>query len=320
MLIVNDLNQLPPSLKHPVMTIGVFDGVHRGHQATLEQVVRRAREKSGTALVLTFDPHPQKTIAPDKAPLLLQTSPQKQRTIEQLGIDVLIQLPFTRRLSLFTPEEFVERILFNHGIREIFVGGNFRFGHRRSGDFETLSALGKRFGIDVFSVDPIEFRGAKISSTRIRELLKEGRASLARRLLGRPYHLIGTVVRGAGAGARLGFATANLQAENELTPGTGVYAGQALVLGKRIPSVTNIGYRPTLHEGAPDKPVIEAHLLDFEQDLYGVTLELELCLRLRSERKFPSIAHLQKQIEKDIRRTREYLTKVAPYREEISWP
>jgi riboflavin kinase / FMN adenylyltransferase len=320
MLIIHDLNQLPPDLKHPVMTIGVFDGVHRGHQEILGRVVRRAREKSGTALALTFDPHPQKMISPDQAPQLLQTPQQKQRTMNQLGLDVLIQLPFTRRLSLFSPEEFVERILFNQGIREIYVGGNFRFGHRRSGDFQTLSALGKRFGIEVFAINPIEFRDLKISSTRIRALLKEGRAGLARRLLGRPYHIIGTVVRGAGAGSRLGFATANLQVENELIPGTGVYASQSLVSGRRFPSVTNIGYRPTLHSEAPEKAVIESHLLDFDQELYGVTMELELCLRLRSERKFPSVEHLKKQIEKDVRRTREYLVRVAPYREEMWWP
>jgi riboflavin kinase / FMN adenylyltransferase len=320
MLIIHDLNQLHPSLKHPVLTIGVFDGVHRGHQETLGQVVRRAREKSGTALVLTFDPHPQKMISPDHAPQLLQTPRQKERIMERLGIDVLIQLPFTRRLSLLTPEEFVERIVYNHGIREIFVGDNFRFGHRRAGNFDTLFALGKRFGIDVFPVEPVEFRGSKISSTRIRMLLEEGRASLARRLLGRPYHIIGTVVRGAGAGARLGFPTANLQVENELVPGTGVYAGQAVLFGERFVSVTNIGYRPTLHPGAPGRPVIETHLLDYQQDLYGVTLELELCLRLRNEQKFPSIDHLKRQIEKDIRTTREYLAKVAPYREEMSWP
>ena len=310
MHIVNDLAEFPQSLDYPVMTIGVFDGVHCGHQLILQRLVQRAQEKGGTAVVLTFTPHPQKVISPGKAPLLLQTRHQKGNMLEHLGVDILLRLPFTRRLSLYSPSQFARQILHNHGIREIHVGSNFRFGHRRSGDIRTLMSLGQKYEFEVYEIQPVYYRSTRISSSKIRKLLKEGRVALAKRVLGRPYQIQGIVVRGSGKGVQLGFPTANLESENELIPANGVYATRVHLNGKFYPSVTNIGYRPTLHQGYTSKPVIEPHLLDFDEDIYGKPMKVEFCLRLRAEKKFAGVKELQEQIGKDVDRTRRYIKRV----------
>ncbi len=309
MQIVADLAHFPQSLNYPVMTIGVFDGVHRGHQVILRQVVKRAQEKEGTSILLTFTPHPQKIISPDSAPPLLQTELQKNRILEELHLDMIVCLPFTRKLSLLTPEEFAHQILHNHGIREIHVGNNFRFGHRRSGDIETLKSLGPEFQFGVYEIEPVYFRGTRVSSSYIRNSLREGRVALAKRLLGRPYQIQGAVVRGSGKGMELGFPTANLDLQNELVPTNGVYATLAHLNGKTYPSVTNVGVRPTLHERA-DSPVVEPHLLDFRENVYGKSMKLDFCFRLRSEKKFKGVDELQKQIGKDVEETRKYLKRI----------
>ncbi len=311
MQIVGSFDQLAQPLPHPVLTIGVFDGVHRGHQWIIRSTVERARQMQGTAVVLSFDPHPQKAISPDTAPALLQTRRQKRETLAEMGVDIFINLAFTRELSLLAPEQFVRDVLYNHGVREILVGTNFRFGHQRAGDFKMLEALSTPLGIRVEGIDSVMFRGMRISSTRIRNRLAEGRVSLARRLLGRAYEVRGTVIRGAGRGRELGFPTANLKAENELIPAPGVYAGQARIEDKRHPCVINIGFRPTLYRRRTAVPLIEAFLLDFSADLYGTVIGLEFCLRLRAETKFDSIEQLKKQIERDVRITRQYLAQIA---------
>lgn len=306
MLVVESLQDLPRSLKYPVMTIGVFDGVHLGHQTILRRLAERTRERQGTSLLLTFTPHPQKIISPPDAPALLLTSRQKETILREQDIDILVRLPFTRELSLRTPAEFAREVLANHGIREIHVGSNFRFGHGRSGDFRLLQSLGQNLGFEVYEVPQVCFRRIPISSTRVRALLKEGRVAFARRLLNRSYQISGIVVRGAARGVELGFPTANLDAENELIPAHGVYAGRAYANGVAYVSVTNIGFRPTLHQQREGRPVVETHLLDFSGDLYGKFLKLDFCLRLRPERKFESVGALQKQIARDIALTRQY--------------
>ncbi|MDA2934681.1 bifunctional riboflavin kinase/FAD synthetase [Acidobacteria bacterium AH-259-D05] len=318
MEIINGLTHFPQALDYPVMTIGVFDGVHRGHQFILQQLAKRAQMKGGTAVLLTFTPHPQKIISPAKAPLLLQTKQQKGQMLETLGVDILLRLPFTRRLSLYSPSEFAHQVLHNHGIREIHVGGNFRFGHRRSGDIQTLMSLGEKYQFEVYEIDPVYYRGARISSSFIRNLLKEGRVALAKRLLGRPYQIEGIVVRGSGKGVQLGFPTANLDPENELIPTTGVYVTRAHVNGKVYPSVTNIGYRPTLHQQFAQKPVVEPHLLGFDENIYGKPIKLDFCFRLRAEKKFENVQELQKQIGKDVNRTRKYERRVEKILARIS--
>ncbi len=311
MQIIEDLADFPQSLSYPVMAIGVFDGVHLGHQLILQRLSEQARKKKGTSILLTFTPHPQKIISPAQAPLLLQTRQQKERILEGLDVDILLRLPFTRRLSLYSPSEFALRILHNHGIREIHVGSNFRFGHRRSGDIAALTTLGEEYRFEVHEIDPVYHRETRISSSYIRSLLAAGRITLARRLLGRPYQMEGIVVRGSGRGNQLAFPTANLDLENELIPANGVYVTRAHLNSKAYPAVTNIGYRPTIREQSSDQPVVEPHLLDFEENIYGKPMKLDLCFRLRTEKKFYGVEDLKRQIAKDVQRTRSYMKKLT---------
>jgi len=300
------------------MAIGVFDGVHCGHQKILQQIVERARRNEGTPLLLSFDPHPQKIISSGDAPPLIQTPRQRYNLMAELGVQILVRLPFTRRLSLMKPDEFAKQVLLRLGIREIHVGSNFRFGHRRSGDFSALRQLGQSLGFGVHRIGRVLFRGERISSTRIRGLIREGRVALAKRLLGRPYQIQGTVVRGAGKGKQLGFPTANLESENELTPATGVYATRARLNGESYVGATNIGYRPTVYGDSETTPTIEVHLLDFEGNLYGKPIELEFCFRLRREEKYESVDILKKRIQLDIGRCDRYSKLVEPFLEKRS--
>jgi riboflavin kinase/FMN adenylyltransferase len=311
MQIIEDLAEFPQSLSFPVMTIGVFDGVHLGHQLILQRLTARAKKKEGTSVILTFTPHPQKIISPARAPLLLQTRQQKEKILEGLDVDFMLRLPFTRRLSLYSPSEFARQVLHNHGIREIHVGSNFRFGHQRSGDIGTLTSLGEEYRFQVHEIDPVYHRQTRISSSFIRSLLAAGRVTLARHLLGRPYQVEGIVVRGSGKGAQLSFPTANLDLGNELVPASGVYVTRAHLNGKTYPAVTNIGVRPTLSDQTTDRPVVEPHLLDFEENIYGKHMKLDLCFRLRAEKKFDGVEDLKRQIGKDVTRTRRYMKKLT---------
>ena len=305
MRIIEDLRNLPPGLPYPVATIGVFDGLHLGHQAIVRRVVQRARETNGTGILLTFSPHPQKIISPADAPALLQSPEQKDDLLREMGLDILVRFPFSRQVSRFSPRRFVRDVLSSQGIREIHVGSNFRFGYARAGDFKTLESLGRKFGFDVHSIDSVRFRGQRVSSTVVRMLLGEGRVALCRRLLNRPYQILGTVVRGSGRGADLGFPTANLQPASELIPAPGVYVTRATVNGAVFVGATNVGYRPTLDEPA-DQPVVETYLLDADCDLYGEFMTLDFWYRLRAEKRFPDLDALKRQLGCDVRMARKY--------------
>ncbi len=309
MRITSDLSALDKKLPYPVVAIGVFDGLHLGHRSILEILHKRAEAFTGTRILLSFTPHPQKIIAPQTAPLLLQTREQKQELLRELGVEVLVELPFNRRLSLLSPAQFVEQNLARHGIREIHVGSNFRFGHRRSGDFNLLHELGTRHSYQVFECPVLEVRRLRVSSTRIRNFLRAGRVSMAARLLGRPYQIRGTVVRGARRGKKLGFPTANLSSLNELIPAPGVYVTRSRINGECFDSVTNIGYRPTLESNAA--VTIETHLLGVDADLYGKAMSLEFCCRIRGERRFPGVKELQARIGIDIERAKRFLGRVG---------
>lgn len=300
MQVISDLDQIAFPLPHPVLAIGVFDGVHLGHRKVLQEVVERAHAQNGTAAVLSFFPHPQKVIASSDAPPLLQTFDQQAEVLERLGIDLFIRLPFTRRLSMLSPREFARNILVKTGIREVHVGGNFRFGHRRAGDFSTLSRLGEEFDFRVRKAPIVLFRGTRVSSTLIRGHLTSGAVHLAKRLLSRPYEIRGSIVKGARRGVALGFPTANIRSDNELIPAIGVYATRATIDGKRFTGATNIGFRPTVHGFAERKPTIETHLLGFDGDLYGRDMKLEFCCRIRGERRFENVEALIRRIRKDI--------------------
>ncbi len=309
MEVIENLEVLAGTWKNPIVALGVFDGMHLGHQAILNKISSRAREQDGTAILLSFHPHPQKIISPGDAPLLLQTTLQRVELLEKLGIDVYIRLPFDRKLSLLTPDQFGEQILKTVGTREIHVGENFRFGHRRSGTYSSLKEIGDKHGFSLFKTDTREFRGRRISSTRIRKALHAGRIELAGRMLNRPYEIEGMVVRGAGKGSTIGYPTANLDPANELVPPSGVYITRVTTESGIYQGATNIGYRPTIQKNPDQGASIETHLIGFEDNLYGQRIKVSFCMRLREEKRFESIRALTDQIEHDLARTRAYAVK-----------
>lgn len=290
---------------YPVITIGNFDGLHLGHRRIIESVVASARRSGGTAAVMTFEPHPLRILAPEKAPDQLQTLEQKLRSLEQLGVDVTLVVPFTKELAACPAREFAKMLGTKLGAREVHVGQNFSFGRGREGNVDLLKEVGRESGYQVEIIPPVRFRNLIVSSTLIRQLIRQGRVALAARLLGRCYSITGMVVEGRRVGATLGFPTANIAPENEIIPGFGVYVTLIHIDGRRRQSVTNIGLRPTFNAPAA-QPTVETFVLDFNQPLYGAKVELEFCFRLRDEKKFPSIEALAAQIERDAARAALY--------------
>ncbi len=291
----------------PVVTVGNFDGVHRGHQALLAAAVEGARATGGVSVVLTFDPHPSRVLSPDRAPEALMTADQKEELLARLGVDRLALLPFTAELSRRPPEEFARAVLQGAlGARRVVVGSNFRFGQGRAGDIALLRRLGDELTFEVMAVEPVWHEGAPISSTRIREALARGAVAAARELLGRPFFVDGEVVRGDGRGRTLGIPTANLALRNETLPRPGVYAatGRLLPAGGPRAAVVNLGRRPTFGGG---ETTLEVHLLDFAGDLYGALLRVAFRERLRDERRFDGPEALVKQIRDDIEAARRVL-------------
>jgi riboflavin kinase / FMN adenylyltransferase len=299
----------PRGWPEAALAVGNFDGVHRGHQALVALAVRDARAAGGTSVVLTFDPHPSRVLSPDRAPASLMTLEQKAEILSGLGVDRLAVLPFTVELSRCEPEEFARKVLQRAlGARVVVVGSSFRFGRDRAGDLATLRRLGDELGFRVHGLRPVIARGGPISSTRIREALSRGAVDAARDFLGRRFVVDGVVVKGEGRGRQIGIPTANLQVLNETVPGGGVYACWCRILGADTPprpAAVNIGRRPTFGGGLT---TVEAHLLDFEGDLYGRTLRLEFQERLREERAFPGAEALVAQIRSDLGEARRVLS------------
>ena len=309
MEVIENLELLSGKWKNPIVAIGVFDGMHLGHQAILKKVASRARELDGTAILLSFHPHPQKIISPGDAPPLLQTTTQRVELLEKLGIGVFIRLPFDRKLSLLTPEQFGEQILNTLGTREIHVGDNFKFGQGRLGTSSSLEEIGEKYGFRLFRTENRVFRGSRISSTRVRKAVSAGQIEVAGRLLGRPYEIEGMVVRGAGKGSTIGYPTANLDPANELIPPSGVYITRIATEAGIFQGATNIGYRPTIQNDPDRGASIETHLIGFEDNLYGQKIKVSFCMRLREEKHFESIRALTEQIKHDLTRTRAYAVK-----------
>ncbi len=300
-------------IRHPVLTIGNFDGVHLGHRAIMETVIERARAHDGEAVVYTFDPHPRKVLQPDRAPGILTTIDQKLEVLREIGIDAVVVEPFDRAFAAQEPASFVRGIL-HERIRplEVYVGYDFHFGRDREGSMRLLAEMGPRLGFAVTIVPEVTIQGQDVNSTRIRSLLADGRVELAGGLLGRPYTVRGRVVKGDQRGRGLGFPTANLAPDNEVLPAAGVYAGELRfldegdpALGGRRAVVTNVGRRPTFetHGGL----VAEAHLLDFDGDLYGRHIELAFSDHLRAEQRFDGVEALRAQIALDVEQARERL-------------
>jgi riboflavin kinase / FMN adenylyltransferase len=293
-------------LREPVVAIGNFDGVHRGHQRLLEEARTRARARGGDAVVLTFEPHPARVLAPRLAPPLLCTPARKRELIADAGIDVLVLEPFTPALAALPPEEFVARVLVGHlGARELVVGYDFTYGAQRRGTASTLRAEGAARDIDVVVVPQVTVHGLAASSTKIREFLLEGNVAGARLLLGRDFDVDGEVVAGAGRGRGIGVPTANVRPESELLPRPGVYAVRARVDGGAwLDGAANLGTNPTFGGGALS---LEVHLLGFSGDLLGRRLRVAFRARLRSEERFASVEELVAQIRRDIDEARRLL-------------
>jgi riboflavin kinase / FMN adenylyltransferase len=289
-----------PRWHQPVLALGNFDGLHRGHMKIIDRVRRRAGERGGTPAAMTFDPHPSRVLRPDKAPSLLMTTAQKLEALGRAGMQGVAVVRFTHELSLWEPEPFVRTVLVEWlHVAEVWVGANFLFGHNRAGTFSVLRSLGARYGFRAEKIDPVRYKDFVVSSTRIRRLVSEGRVDEAAALLGHHFFLDGIVTRGAGRGRGIGFPTANLCTDNELIPPTGVYATLVTIDDVVRPSITNIGLRPTF--GESDHVTIETHVFDLDRDLYGQRLRLSFVQRLRDERTFPDVDALRAQIQSDCR-------------------
>jgi riboflavin kinase / FMN adenylyltransferase len=299
MKLIHAANELGNGSRKVCLAIGVFDGVHLGHQQIIRQTVADARQHDAIALVVTFDKHPSAIVAPDKMPPQIFSRPQKLRAIEALGADALLEIPFDKAFSEKTGEVFIRELARDLGkIFSICVGANFVFGRKRSGDAALLKKLGAEIGFQVHGHAAVELDGQLVSSTRIREAVRAGDLDAAGQMLGRPYAICGRVVEGDKIGRQLGFPTANLDVTNLVLPPHGVYAASTKVDGQVFRAALNIGVRPTLAAGLQLR--VEAHLLDFAGDLYGRELEVEIGGKLRPEMKFSPPSALREQIARDV--------------------
>jgi riboflavin kinase/FMN adenylyltransferase len=290
----------------PVLTMGNFDGVHFGHQHIFRLVKERAQQLGGTSIVLTFDPHPQRILFPDKEFYLINLMEEKIKIIRDIGIDALICVAFTWEFAAKDPKDFVRDVLVNTlHVREVYVGYNSRFGQKQQGTPKSLSLWGKEFGFQVTIVPPITRNGVIVSSTKIRQFLKQGLVEEAAQLLNRHYALDGNVVPGTQRGSTLlGYPTANIEVQHELIPKKGVYICQVLWKDRTLPAVVNIGTNPTFHH--EDSMTIEAHILNFHENLYGERIKVIFFKRLRDEISFSHYQELVQQITLDIQAAEVY--------------
>lgn len=296
------------------LAIGNFDGIHLGHQSILRAVVGRAREINAVATVLTFDPTPQKVLRPESAPLRISTTEQRLRCFAAIGVDAAVVLPFSHEIAKLSPQEFVERILVRDlHVRAVFIGENFRFGHKQAGDAQLLSRLAAERGFEVFVLPPVLYKGEVVSSTIIRREIACGDVAHAARLLGRPFVLTGKVVSGTGTGRRFTFPTLNLAAEQELLPARGVYVTRTRLEGETRTrrSVTNVGVRPTFDGSALS---IETHILEPIPEISPARIEVHFWKRLREEKKFSGAEELRAQIAGDIATAQKFFTRLRALR------
>ena len=298
-MVVKDINELRDRIFASCATIGNFDGVHLGHQKLIARVRDRARILKISSVVITFDPHPLRVLVDKKTPPFITLTEQKLELISKLEVDYVLCIKFTKDLAALKPEEFVQKYLVNGlKLKELIIGYDYAFGKGRRGNFELLNKLGEKFGFAVEQLSPVMVDGAIVSSTRIRDMVQAGMVWEARKLLGRFYRVQGKVITGQKRGGPLlGFPTANICLKDELFPKTGVYAVWVEVLGQVYPGVANIGYNPTFGN---DYLSVEAHILNFKQNIYGQDIRVHFVQRLRSEKKFSSLNELKKQIQADI--------------------
>lgn len=306
MNVFHKLEDVPAGFGPSLVSVGNFDGVHRSHAHVLGEIVRRAQQRKGKAVAVTFEPHPARILRPDSGLKLLTPLPEKLRLLETTGIDAVLVLPFGRDLSLMTPRQFAERILKKklHAI-EVHEGFNFRFGHKAAGDVNVLAQLGQELGFEVEVYPEQTLRGEPVSSSHIRKLIGEGRVSRARHLLARPFCILGAPGRGRGLGSKYTVPTINLARYEELVPKDGVYITCTRVGAEQFDSVTNVGNRPTF---GVDSFAVETHLLNFHPIELTPESEVEICFlnRVRDEIKFPSVDALREQIALDVKKARRY--------------
>ena len=298
-------NDDPP--RDGVLSIGNFDGVHLGHQAVLSYVAERAKTLGVPGMAMTFDPHPIKLLRPADAPRLVTTLEQRLALIARTGIETCLLLPFTHRVARMTAESFVRDVLVERlAVQEVYIGRNFRFGADRGGDVELLTRMGNELGFRAASSPIVEHGGAVVSSTRVRQVVSEGKVEEAAGLLDREVFIDGRVLEGKRLGRTLGFPTLNIEVENELPPDHGVYVTAVHIpsFDRTFPAVTNIGVRPTIYQNS--LTTVESHLLDFTADVYSEQVRLFFLRRLREERTFDSTTQLMAQIRLDVEASREY--------------
>jgi riboflavin kinase/FMN adenylyltransferase len=295
---IPELAQIPGPV---FLAIGVFDGVHRGHQAVISSAARHAEEVGGTAIVVTFDPHPAKFLRPQESPRLLTATQHKIALIRALGVSHLLVLKFDRELASTSATDFVRQLVAAaQPLREICVGQEWSFGKNRAGNLALLKELGAQLNFSVVGVEPVTSNGTIVSSTAIRKAVESGDFVTATRMLGRDYTILGTVEEGKHLGRSLGFPTANLSAHSEQFPPNGVYVAEGMLSGKTVRGVVNLGVRPTIGDCSPQR-VLEFHLFDVDRDLYGEEIEIRFLRYLRPERKFESLSALREQIARDVR-------------------
>lgn len=300
MNLIRSAQELGNGSRKVCLAIGVFDGVHLGHQQIIRQTINDARQHEAVAIIVTFDKHPNAIVAPDHVPPLIYSQSQKRRAIESLGADALLEIPFDREFSQQTGETFIRNLVRALGkIQSVCVGADFVFGCKRSGNVALLRQLGAELHFQVHGLAAVALDGQTVSSTRIRDTIRAGDFDSASQMLGRAYSIAGPVIRGDQLGHKLGFPTANLDTTGLLLPANGVYAAHARVGDKTHRAVLNIGIRPTIQNPTP-APRVEVHLLDFNGDLYGQEMEITFVVKLRAEQKFPSVEALREQIQTDV--------------------
>jgi riboflavin kinase/FMN adenylyltransferase len=293
-------NELKSGGRKICLAIGFFDGAHLGHQQIIRQTIADASRFDGLSLVVTFDRHPTHIVAPQRVSPLIYSLPRRLQAIESLGAEALLLIHFDQAFSEKSGEEFIRGLAHDlGGLQSICVGSNFVFGHQRTGNINLLNSLGAELKFTVHGLTSVSLGGKVVSSTRIREAIRAGDFDVAGQLLGRAYSLSGTVIKGDQLGRQLGFRTANLEVAGLVLPPAGVYTAHAIVGGNSYRAAVNIGSRPSVSKPTPEIRV-EAHLLNFDQDIYGAELELVFRDKLRDEQKFPSLEALKLQIARDV--------------------
>ena len=308
MKVIYGISKVKRRIRNAVLAIGVFDGLHLGHQKLIRTAIKRAKKIHGKSIVMTFDPHPVHVLYPEVHLPLITTLPSRLRLLKEFGVDAVIVVAFTKEFSQLTPLEFIDGYLVKHvEPKEIFVGDDFRFGVDRSGTLKIFSEAGRKYGFEINSIHSAREEKGKISSTTIRELIADGNLQKAKKLLGRNVSISGAVIRGDGRGKLLGFPTANLNTQNEVLPPIGVYAVKVNIGRREINGMANIGYRPSF-KNKDHQVSSEVHLFDFKKNLYGRDISIEFIRKIRDERIFNSTQKLIDQLCKDEIKARKILS------------